>query len=213
MIMVASIAMVFSVSAHASILSVTAGGNIIGAPSNLLDDDVTNKTMQGFDEAQGVTTSMPFTTDSGVIGAGSLVDSHMIFLNSLGSTRLDAAAEWTFSGVILGIMSDRGGNLEAASTFELGAAATNYTAGPGAAPFGARGLESNNGTGAIGSDGYLVLGGLGVGNVLRLSMHVTEPGDWIRVITASVVPVPAAIWLFGTALVGFLGFSRRRNLA
>ena len=27
------------------------------------------------------------------------------------------------------------------------------------------------------------------------------------------VPVPAAVWLFGTALVGFIGFSRRRNLA
>jgi hypothetical protein len=26
---------------------------------------------------------------------------------------------------------------------------------------------------------------------------------------ASVVPVPAAIWLFGTALIGFIGFSRR----
>lgn len=27
------------------------------------------------------------------------------------------------------------------------------------------------------------------------------------------VPVPAAVWLFGTALVGFVGISRRRNLA
>jgi len=28
----------------------------------------------------------------------------------------------------------------------------------------------------------------------------------------SVVPVPAAIWLFGSALVGFIGISRRRRL-
>ena len=27
--------------------------------------------------------------------------------------------------------------------------------------------------------------------------------------TASPIPVPAAIWLFGTALIGFIGFSRR----
>ncbi len=27
------------------------------------------------------------------------------------------------------------------------------------------------------------------------------------------VPVPAAVWLFGTALVGFIGFSRRRKVA
>ncbi|MCP4768128.1 MAG: PEP-CTERM sorting domain-containing protein [Gammaproteobacteria bacterium] len=26
------------------------------------------------------------------------------------------------------------------------------------------------------------------------------------------VPVPAAIWLFGTALIGFIGISRRTNL-
>ena len=28
-----------------------------------------------------------------------------------------------------------------------------------------------------------------------------------------VIPVPAAVWLFGTALVGFIGIARRRNLA
>ena len=28
----------------------------------------------------------------------------------------------------------------------------------------------------------------------------------------SAVPVPAAFWLFGTALIGFIGFSRRTNL-
>jgi len=40
-------------------------------------------------------------------------------------------------------------------------------------------------------------------------MEVTEPGDWIRVITASAVPIPAAIWLFGSALLGFVGMRRR----
>ena len=29
--------------------------------------------------------------------------------------------------------------------------------------------------------------------------------------TVSVVPVPAAIWLFGAALVGLLGFSKRKT--
>lgn len=28
----------------------------------------------------------------------------------------------------------------------------------------------------------------------------------------SAVPIPAAVWLFGTALVGFIGFSRRRKV-
>ena len=31
-------------------------------------------------------------------------------------------------------------------------------------------------------------------------------------LTYSVVPVPAAFWLFGTALIGFIGYSRRRSV-
>ena len=31
--------------------------------------------------------------------------------------------------------------------------------------------------------------------------------------TSTVVPVPAAIWLFGTGLAGFFGFARRSTVA
>ena len=52
------------------------------------------------------------------------------------------------------------GSPEAASSFELGNVATNYTtpfAGIGpAAPYNALGLESNNGTG-LGGEGYQLL--------------------------------------------------------
>ena len=37
--------------------------------------------------------------------------------------------------------------------------------------------------------------------------------DQMRIITVSAVPVPAAVWLFGTALIGFIGMSRRRKVA
>jgi hypothetical protein len=46
----------------------------------------------------------------------------------------------------------------------------------------------------------------------------TNPGtgnwniDDVSVMNASVVPVPAAFWLFGTALIGFIGFSRRTKV-
>ena len=38
-----------------------------------------------------------------------------------------------------------------------------------------------------------------------------QPGNWSSEIV-SAIPIPAAVWLFGTALVGFIGFSRRRNI-
>jgi len=31
--------------------------------------------------------------------------------------------------------------------------------------------------------------------------------------SVSAVPVPAAVWLFGTALIGFIGFSRRTSVS
>ncbi len=33
----------------------------------------------------------------------------------------------------------------------------------------------------------------------------------LEIDSVSAVPVPAAIWLFGTALVGLVGFSRRKS--
>jgi len=43
------------------------------------------------------------------------------------------------------------------------------------------------------------------------------PDDQIRwevtEFSVSAVPVPAAVWLFGTALIGFVGYSRRRRIS
>jgi hypothetical protein len=57
----------------------------------------------------------------------------------------------------------------------------------------------HGGPGALISDGDNEING-----VLGLDADFTPVGA---------VPVPAAIWLFGTALIGFIGFSRRRNVA
>ena len=186
---------------------------LIAAPANVLDDAVTNTGMQAFNEAQGVTTTIAHAIDGGgSIAAGSFVDSHMIFLNTAGGTLgTHGGVVFTFSGAILGVMSDSGGTREAASTFELGAPGSNYTllfpgSGP-AAPFTARGIESNNGTGLGNQDGYEITGL----NTIRVSMRVTEPGDWIRVVTsATPVPVPAAMPLLLAGLGG-LGFMARRK--
>jgi len=56
-------------------------------------------------------------------------------------------------------------------------------------------------------DGYSIING----NELQLAMRVSEPGDWIRVVTAaevSAVPLPASAFLFGPAVLGFI--ARRR---
>lgn len=182
---------------------------IIGAPANVLDDDVVNSGMQGFNEAQGVTTTVAHTIDGGgTIPIGTVVNSHMIFLNNRGDTRLSHAdVDWTFDGPVLGVMSDSPGFLEAASTPELGSPLTNYTVtfpGSGdAAPFNARGLES----GSI--DNYSMVNAF----TLRVSMVVTEPGDWIRVVTApATVPEPASLFAFGGLFgVTALGYLWRRK--
>lgn len=102
-----------------------AAAAIVAMPALALDSQVTNMAMQGFDEKQGVL-SGGYTADGGSIAAGIRVDSHMIFLNSKGSVGLQHVdVEWTFSGNILGVMSDVDGNFEFASLADLGAVPTN----------------------------------------------------------------------------------------
>jgi len=101
---------------------------IIDAPYHVLDDLTFNIGMQGFDEIQGFTTTVRHIHDYGVIEAGTLVDSHMIFLNSPGDLLITHYnVDWTFSGNIIGVMSDSSGIFEADSSFELGNPDTNYT--------------------------------------------------------------------------------------
>ena len=199
--------------ANAAIVGV-AGGNsslgaaaaIIVAPGDVRDDAAVNTGQQGFNEMQGIVTGSAYSTDQGIIAAGTRVDSHMIFLNSRGDTAVSHFnVGWTFSGTILGVMANIGGGHEAASSGELGAAGTTYSAA-----FSNRGLEGNYINGPFGSnDAYSIAGSL-----LTLSMYVTEPGDWIRVVTVSAVPLPAALPLYGAgiALLSFFGWRKRRTV-
>jgi len=187
--------------ASAALLSVIGGpstlgtaATIIAAPADVGDDAAINTGLQGFNEVIGhVLAAAVAVSGGGFIAAGTRVDSHMIFLNTEGNVFNEANAAWTFDGIILGTMQDIGGNDEAASNAFLGNPGTIY---PGA--FANRGLEGND---------ILFF----VGNVLTTTFKVTEPGDWIRVVTVSAVPLPAALPLFAGGL-GLMGlFSRRKK--
>ena len=49
---------------------------------------------------------------------------------------------------------------------------------------------------------------IGISGISKLEINLRGSGA-IDNLSYNVVPVPAAAWLFGTALLGFIGFSRR----
>ncbi|MBN2396598.1 MAG: PEP-CTERM sorting domain-containing protein [Candidatus Atribacteria bacterium] len=190
----------FTSQSNAALIS---GQDIIIAPEYAWDDapGAENTHQQAFNEAQNVILTRDIEVDDGLLTAGTLVSSHMIFLNTPGSsTTSDNNVDWVFDGVILGVMSDGYGTLEAASNDILGASGTDYPAS-----FNARGMES--------ADSYIISG-----NSIRVSMHVSEPGDWIRVVTAGTtnnVPEPSMIGLLLSGIISLLGFKsiRKKNVA
>ncbi len=191
--LVISAAIFVSINAQAAIVS---GPDIISAPSLISDDTgATNNSQQGFNEQQSYLLAADLDIDGGSIASGTVIDSHMIFLNTASGNSYQYNKLWTFSGDILGVIQQK--NDLVASNY-LGHHDTTYELN-----FNNVGLESN--------ESYSVLG-----NQLTLTMKVSEPGDWIRVITASSlvpapVPVPAAVWLFCSALIGL--FVGRRKTA
>ena len=206
---------IFAIPAQASVISVSGGlaslggvpnaggaASIIAAPADINDDAAANTAQQGFNEVQNHLLTSNLAVDGGMIASGTMVNSHMIFLNTGpgndGTLGEHFNVTWGFDGIILGVMSNSNGSLEVNSSSVLGAAGTSY---PGAA-FNARGMEGNPLlTNCNVNDCYRVLG-----TDLLVTMRVTEPGDWIRVVT--LVPEPGTITLLGLGLLG-LGSMRR----
>jgi len=186
--------LLLSAQVQAALISVTGNGEIISAIS-VQEDGITNTLQQGFNEKQSVFLNSAITVDGGTIAAGQTVDSHLIFLNTA-SGSATTTAEWTFDGLILGVMSDRGGVLMTNTDSQFAAFNDYFTVGNKTGAFDLKGIEGN--------DHYSI-----AGNVLDLHMYVSEPGDWVRVLTVSAVPIPAAAFLFAPALLGFMGLRRK----
>jgi hypothetical protein len=171
------------------------GPDIIAAPEFALDDapGATNDHQQAFNEEQNVLLSRDLEHDYGILEQGWIVSSHMIFLNTpVGQGNANDIQTWAFDGEILGVMSDRWGTLEEASNDLLGWRDTLY---PGS--FNARGMED--------ADWYEVSG-----NEIQVRMSVSEPGDWIRVVTRSAaIPEPGTIILLSVGLIGLIGLRRK----
>lgn len=174
---------------------------IIVAPSDTRNNATPYSRQVGFDEKQGVVLPGEVKVDGGVILAtGTRVSSHMIYLERLRGPGQPASVwhlgvDWTFDGPILGVMSSINGGREAASQSILGLDTTAY------AQFSHRGMEAN--------DTYSVSG-----STLTVNMKVTEPGDWIRVVTLapprSRVPETGG-WMAG--VIGGLFIAGLRRLA
>lgn len=168
-----------SAAVHAALVPAGAG---ITPPASVLSNGATNSSPQGFNEIQGRTLVADLQVNGGVIPAGTVVDSHMIFLNpSPGNTINYNGASFTFDGDILGVMSDSLGTLEVSSSALLGAPGTVY---PNAG-YPGRGLEIGTPMFPFGSEGYSVSG-----KQLGLSLQASGgAGDWVRVVTRHVGPV------------------------
>lgn len=199
-----ALAGMWSNSAQAAILSVSSQGKIIAAPASVADNAPGighNNFMLGFDEQQNILLNNNLQVDGGFIAAGTKVSSHMILLNHSNSSEslFSRSADWTFDGVVIGVMSDPTGTLEVASSGFLGASNTIYPT----SPFHARGMESKDNYSGVGT------------NMLSVSLHTTQPGDWIRVITvAKAVPEASSIW--GIITIGAIGTTsllKRKKLA
>ncbi len=217
-IIMASIVFGFSLPVHATLLSINPcvpnTGVIVceitNTPPNPVLPDTNTDKLSAWNEVQNFTLTSNLYVDrvfnnlDPIVGidsvgtflkSGTIVSSHYVQWDPSGTKRVNATIT-TDSEIFAFIYSDQ--NLFDSDEF-LGRSGINYN------NFLYRGLEDFN------NDTILFNG-----NSADISWLASNPGDWARMITAfspgaPEIPVPAAVWLFGTALIGLFGFSKRRK--
>jgi len=105
-----------------------------------------------------------------------------------------------------------GGNLPAGNTVDFDS--TFYTKAKPPSGDNKYGIDNGESLGItfIDTDFSAILAAIRVFD-LQIGVHVGSVGEGYEFSESlRVVPVPAAFWLFGTALIGFIGFSRRTKV-
>lgn len=172
-------------------------------PNNTVGKDNFNTAnLYGFDEEQNINLLTDLNVDilagtgaSGVITAGTTVASHYIFFDPLKNNTQKGSV--LFDAVILGIITSKA-NLNA-SDHLLNNSVTYLNPN-------LRGLENGDNVSIVGS------------YTMNVDWTASTPGDYVRVLTAyspgvSEVPVPAALFLFAPALLGFMGLRRKAKVS
>lgn len=172
-------------------------------PDNTVGNDTFNDlNLYGFDEGQNINIlndlnvevladGMGGSSGAGVIAAGTVVASHYIFFDPLNF--VSQIGTVTFDSDILGILTSVGSLNASDSLLNTGVTYLNPAL---------RGLESGDNVSILSL------------KMIEVDWSASTPGDYVRVLTAfspSAVPVPAAIWLFGSAIVGLIGLKRRKT--
>ena len=195
--------------AQGAVTGVTGDASYISAPPSVEAGDLTNNLgFYVFDE-KTVTLSSALDVDwfasnggtlsnggGGTISAGTSLTSYFVHFNPEGDPDIgrEVAGNLTFSQKIIAVIFTSP-HLDASDSV-VGVAGTDYPTGIDSRKY--ENFDVNN--------SYLV-------DAYTLHINTKAWAPWMdqaRVITAP-VPVPAALWLFGSGVLAVLGFSRRKR--
>ena len=224
--LICTLLVTFSNTAYTAIISTTGDITLIGSPVSVEPGQLESSTniftfaeQQSFALTSNLSVDLNTSTMStGTISSGTTVNSYFIHSDPIGdsSSSVDVvnfSGTVTFDTEIIGLIWTGATCADPcpsspeyldASDF-LGAAGSIYpTGGMG------RGYEMDDYYAVKLTQDFISLSADLKTLSIDLSASTPLRSDQLRIITATVVPIPAAFWLFGSGLLGLLGVARRK---